>query len=326
MSIDLNKIIAKKNYCIPVKATDLCDTVLKQLKLTVRFWNIKTKRPKSADFRIDDEERYVSARLVSEGKSLTAKNIERMKKEWAKDPISHLAELVESTLDEVPWTVNYIVTEERIDGCTIKTTCKSVLYEKIVRATEFKIIDLQHVKISCEEFLDQIFIGGLGGKEMPEVKEIDKWELLINDVHNRQIHDRLYDMLNGATTCVLLMGWIGTDCLPKLKELKDAGVKIKAITHKPSEYKAPVSRDVQEGYAELTRLIGLSNVSANALLHGRALVVDNKALIGSMDFNAHSLSGEHIEFAIYTEDQNAVRSLRGYFESMFKPLNYGISA
>jgi phosphatidylserine/phosphatidylglycerophosphate/cardiolipin synthase-like enzyme len=116
------------------------------------------------------------------------------------------------------------------------------------------------------------------------------------------------------------MGWVGTDCLPKFKELKTAGITIRAVTHNPNERKAPVDPDIQKSYSELVDILGLENVSVNRLLHGRALIVDNKALIGSMDLNSDSLSGEHIEFAIYTEDVDVVRSLRAYFEKMFKPL------
>jgi phosphatidylserine/phosphatidylglycerophosphate/cardiolipin synthase-like enzyme len=128
-------------------------------------------------------------------------------------------------------------------------------------------------------------------------------------------------MLANATTCILFIGWFGTECIPKLKELKDAGLTIKAITHKPGERKGPAPEEIQKGYAELATLLGLDNLSVNPLVHGRAIVVDNKALAGSMDLNAFSLRGEHAEFAVYTEDPFTVRSLKAYFDKVFKPLN-----
>jgi hypothetical protein len=212
------------------------------------------------------------------------------------------------------------VLEESVVGCIVRATCKPMLYVKIVRHIRHEESDLQNVRIQCEEFLDHVFVGGLGAKEISEKVEVSRFELLINDVNNRQITERIYEMLRDATTCVLLMGWVGTDCLPKFKELKTAGITIRAVTHNPNERKAPVDPDIQKSYSELVDILGLENVSVNRLLHGRALIVDNKALIGSMDLNSDSLSGEHIEFAIYTEDVDVVRSLRAYFEKMFKPL------
>ena len=55
--------------------------------------------------------------------------------------------------------------------------------------------------------------------------------------------------------------------------------------------------------------------------HLRVLLVDNKALVGSMDFNAISLTGTHREFAIYTEIPEIVRSIRNYFDQIFTPLS-----
>jgi phosphatidylserine/phosphatidylglycerophosphate/cardiolipin synthase-like enzyme len=194
------------------------------------------------------------------------------------------------------------------------------MYRKIIRGLTREESDLQEIRLACEEFLDDVFIGGIGGKEMQEVKEVSRWEFLINDTHVRQITERIYEMLSKATTCVLFFGWFGTELIPKLKELKDSGLTIRAITHKPAERKAPAPEEIQKGYAELTALLGLNNISTNSLVHGRAIIVDNKALVGSMDLNAFSLSGEHVEFAIYTEDPSTVRSLRAYFEKIFKPL------
>ena len=55
---------------------------------------------------------------------------------------------------------------------------------------------------------------------------------------------------------------VGLDrSIPKLKELKGAGLTIRAITHNPNERKAPVSEQIQKGYAELVTLLGLNNVT-----------------------------------------------------------------
>jgi hypothetical protein len=67
MSIDLTKIIAKKTYLVPVKATDLCSRVLEQLQIG-RYWKVEAQRPKSTVFRMDWEEQYVAAKRLLKGK------------------------------------------------------------------------------------------------------------------------------------------------------------------------------------------------------------------------------------------------------------------
>ena len=52
-------------------------------------------------------------------------------------------------------------------------------------------------------------------------------------------------------------------------------------------------------------------------IEGRARIVDNKAIIGSIDLDSYSLTGPRIEFAVYTEDVEIVRKLRSYFKQKF---------
>jgi len=319
MSIDLNKLIARKKYFVPLSSSDLWQATLRQLKVG-DLWVVRRWHPRSATFGLDYKEKYVHLALKREAKPITIADIAEKKAEYEKNPEGCWTMIQRSVTNNTPEELHYVISEEKTDGCIVNAICRPILYYKIVRQLNYEISDLQDIRLRCEEFLDEIFIGGLGSKEIEEVKKVTPWELLINDVHTRQIQDRVYEMLKGAITSVFLIGWIGTDCIPKIKELKDAKITVKAITHKPAEFKSPVSQELQKGYTELISLIGLSNVSTNPLLHGRALIVDNKALIGSMDFNAHSLSGEHIEFAIYTEDAVSVRKLRDYFETTFKPL------
>jgi phosphatidylserine/phosphatidylglycerophosphate/cardiolipin synthase-like enzyme len=320
MSIDLTKLIAKRSYLVPIKASDLCDKLLEQLKLDDASWIIDTKHPRSAVLNILWRKKFVVQVLAQEGKLLSEENVAAKEKEFDANVFVNIKAIMEALVGNKAVEVTYIVKEERADGCKIETTCKPLVYLRVVRGFEHLESEEQDAKVRCEEFLDEIFIGGLEGKEIQEVKEVSRWELLINNTHVRQITERIYEMLSKATTCVLFFGWFGTEFVPKFKELKDAGLTIRAITHKPSERKAPVPEELQKGYTELIGLLGLNNVSINPLVHGRAMIVDNKALVGSMDLNAFSVSGEHIEFAIYTEDPSAVRSLRAYFEKIFKPL------
>lgn len=319
MSIDLDKIIARKKYLVPAKSSDVWQATLKQLNVT-DTWGVRRWHPRSVTFGLDYKEKYARFVLAQEGKPRTDENIAVKKAEYETNPVKYQTTMQEATTNHTPEELHYIISEERVDSCIVNAICRPMLYYKIVRELRFGTPDLQDIRLRSEEFLDEIFIGGLGSKEIQEAKTETTWELLVNDARNRQIQDRIYEMLKEATTSVFLMGWIGTDCIPKIKELKDANITVKAITHKPGEFKSPVPQELQKGYTELISLIGLDNVSTNPLLHGRALIVDNKVLVGSMDLNAHSLSGEHIEFAIYTEDAATVRKLRDYFETTFKPL------
>jgi hypothetical protein len=319
MSIDLSKLIARKKYLVPFKSSDIWQSTLKQLNVTDR-WAVRRWHPRSVTFGLNYVEKYPFFMLAQEGKSRTDENTAAKKAEYETNPLKCQTIIQEATTNNTPEELHYIISEEKVDSCTVNAICRPMLYYKIVRELPFGTPDLQDIRLRSEEFLDEIFIGGLGSKEIQEATTEIPWELLVNDARNRQIQDRVYEMLKGATTSVFLMGWIGTDCIPKIKELKDAKITVKAITHKPGEFKSPTPQELQKGYTELTSLIGLDNVSTNPLLHGRALIVDNKVLVGSMDLNAHSLSGEHIEFAVYTEDTATVRKLRDYFETAFKPL------
>jgi len=128
-------------------------------------------------------------------------------------------------------------------------------------------------------------------------------------------------MLDQSTDEVLICGWVGTILLPKLKEIKEKGINICIITHKTTELKGkPGKQDVDRALNELTQSIGKDHISINPECHCRVLVVDNKALIGSMDLNAISLTGTHREIAVYTEDPEIVRTLRNYFKTIFSPL------
>jgi len=319
MAVDLRKIIAKRTYLVPIKTSRLLKRVFKQLNAG-GTWELLRKGARFASFNIDLETQYAFLKLMRKGKERNVINITEKKYEFKKKPFDHINETLQMLLNHVPAEISYLVTEERTDGCIIQTTCKPVLYNKIVREIKYEQPDLQDIRLRGEEFLDDVFIGGLRGKEVQKVKDIVRSELLINELHIREIQERVNEMLGSATSCVLLTGWVGTEILPKIRELKNAGVTIRAVTHKPKEAKFSGVAEVRKGYRELISIIGSENVSVNDSLHGRALIVDNKALIGSMDLNSHSLSGEHIEFAIYTEDVDIVRSIRAYFEKMFKPL------
>jgi len=321
-TIDLSKLTARKKFFIPIKSSALNELIWKQLELDPHAWRISVERPKSGTMSLLWSEEWARMRCIDESKPFTKPNLDEYRAEFEKDMLDKMEEMLNRWMDNVPVEIHFVVVEETSGGCVCEITCFPLVRHKILRnlSVECGEAGLQDARLRCEEFLVDIFVGGLGGKEIAERREVTQWELLINDIDCHHITERVYQMLEQAVGEVSIMGWVGTDCLPKLKELRSKGVTIQAVTHKPSELKSPVPKDIQEGYTNLVKILGKMNVSTNRQLHGRAIVVDNKALIGSMDLNAHSLSGEHKEFAVYTDDVDTVRKLRTYFREIFVPL------
>lgn len=212
-------------------------------------------------------------------------------------------------------------------GCECEGICHSALYEKLAKKLideeEIKNFSIQNSKISSIRFLDNIFIGILGGEVIEEVVKDDLvLKLLMNDSGTREITNIIDKLFNEATTEVLICGWIGTHYIPKLKELKSKGINVKFITHKPGEARGqPWKSEVEEAYRSLCSDFGLDKISNAYNIHGRTIVVDNKALIGTMDLNSSSLTGTHTEFAILTNNPDIVRRMRAIFNTKFEPLS-----
>ena len=242
-------------------------------------------------------------------------------------PLSFFDSL-ETIYNHLPVVIHVFVAHTEEKGCTCSIECFPALYEKMrrkvlkTRPTEF---DIQDAYTTCRRFLKNIFEGGLSATLILEEKKEPlkpTAQLLINDQASRQILDKIEEMLEQATGEVLLCGWIGTLLLPKLKEIKQKGVNIRVVTHKEKELKGkPGHQDVQRAFQELISTIGEDSISIRPECHCRVVVVGNKALIGSTDLNAISLTGAHRELAIYTEDPEIVRNLRKYFNEIFSPLS-----
>lgn len=232
-----------------------------------------------------------------------------------------------SIVSNLPLHIYVSIKKIEENGCLCSVECLPMLYEKLVRFEDFETNDfeIQDAYLTCKRFLGTIFEGGLSALLIAEEKKDllrPIAQLLVNDQASRQILDKIKKMLDQATGEILLCGWIGTILIPKLKELKEKGVNIRVITHKAIELKGQAGKqDVQRAFGELISMIGKDNLSIRPECHCRVVVVDNKALIGSMDLNAISLTGTHRELAIYTEDPEIVRNLRNYFNGFFSPLS-----
>ena len=332
-SIDLERLIVRQKYFVPVKAPELLGRILEELRGTresingIHSWHIYEEHKNCCLYQFSMEYSFVyDETMAKEGTSEYKALVKRKFTEYNEGLPQSFFDQLRTIRYELPATVYVFVVNVEDKGCTCDTECSPTLYKKLSRrllkeATEF---EMQNAYLQCKRFAKSIFEGGLSATLIKEEKReslTPTAQLLINDQADHHILNKIEELLDQATGEVLLCGWIGTLLLPKLKEIKQKGVNIRVITHKAKELKGqPGHQDVQRAFQDLISMIGKENISIRPECHCRVVVVDNKALIGSMDINAISLTGSHREIAIYTEDTEIVRNLRKYFNEIFSPL------
>jgi len=333
--IDLDRLIVRQTYFIPVKSTRLESTIEKELNASsppickVTQWGVAEKHGLNFHFISDmkysflfDETWGINLK-TKEGRKLS----EEKSEEFDRGGIEAFHTKLKKIRPDLPARVYVSVINEEENGCLCTVECFPMLYEKLrcLKGKETEELAIQVAYLESKRFLEMVFESGLSATLVTEEKKLPPQaltQLLINDQGSRQILKKIEPMLDQATNEVLICGWIGTLLLPKLREIKEKGVNIRAITHKATELKGQQGRqDVQRAHRELISMIGKDHISIRPECHCRVVVVDNKALIGSMDLNAISLTGSHRELAIYTEDPEIVRSLRNYFNGIFSPLS-----
>jgi len=325
-SINLSELIARKKFYVPVECSKLHTLLLKQIRLSEELMKSEVKHPRSGSFMLSWNQMWANYVISTKGLSYNKKTYKKLFAEFdakGEEKWDEVDEAVLCRLGNLPWMIDYIITEKENKGCICEASCYPIFYIQLIKKFDIECnqVEVQDARLRCEVFLKEIFVGGLGGKEIVEKVEEGKWELLINDAKCQPITARIYEMLERATGEVLITGWIGTLLLEKIRELKSKGIDVKVITHSAKDAKGqPWAQEIERAYKELITLIGLENISSKPELHGRTIIVDNKAIVGSMDMNAYSLTGPHVEFAIYTEDVETVRQLRSYFKEMFVPL------
>lgn len=206
---------------------------------------------------------------------------------------------VERIFPDRPFEIYVPIKKIEENKCLCKVECLPMFYEKLriledVKTNDFEV---QNAYLTCRRFLETIFEGGLSATLVTEERKKPlepSTQLLINDQTSHGILSKIEKVLDEATSEVLFCGWVGTFLLPKLKEIKEKGLDIRIITHQSSELKGkPGKQDVERTFSELISMVGEDHISIRPECHCRVLVVDNKALIGSMDFNATSLTGTH---------------------------------
>ena len=274
-------------------------------------------------FSVNPRFAYIQSRC----KKFSDKEINKISKEWLEVETGTRVTAVFAPLRSCnPWEFYVTVRKQDEKGCEIEVECFPVLYRQISQLGKKDVeeVEVQDAYITCERFLRTIFVGGLSGTIISEGKMAipqPTIEFLINDPFSRQITEKLETLLENATTEVLIFGYMGTIFLDKLQQLKRKNVLIKLITGNIKGIRQDLMRKEKEkAMQELISIIGKTNISAKPEFHGRAIIVDNKAIVGSMDLDSYSLTGTRIEFAVYTEDPDIVRNLRKYFNQVFRPL------
>lgn len=327
--IDLDRLVVRKSYFVPIPLNDLKDAIIRELDASDppiykhHAWFIRQEHKKCLTF-----ERwygYLHIREESIGKR-TREVVEKIAKEYDAKVSEFFYKVLTNYAGAELDSLFVYITSTEANGCYINVECLPILYRQVRQVhKEAEEYEIQDAYLTCERLVRFIFEGGLSStlvtEEQRKVLEPET-VLLVNDSFTRQITERIDVMMTNATGEILILGWVGTYFINKLREMKRKGIKIRVITHKPKELKKdrPLSQEISKGYKELIQIAGLEYISIRPDLHGRAIIVDSKALVGSMDLNSYSLGGSHIEFAVYTEDPEIVRRLRRHFDHMFVPL------
>ena len=334
-TIDMERLIAKQTYFISIESSKLKTAILNELRASAPEigglypWNLVEEHKLSFRFLCNVKYWFIYDSIW--GMNLNTEKCKKLIEKKLKEfnarprPKAYLSE-VERIFPNAPFEIYISIKKIEENGCLCKVECSPILYEKlrVLKDIETNDFEIQNAYLTCKRFSETIFEDGLSASlVIEEKKEFLKptTQLLINDEISRQILNKIEKILDEATGEILFCGWMGTILLPKLKEMKAKGIDIRIITHKAIELKGkPGRQDVERASHELVSMIGKDHISIEPGCHCRVLIVDNKALIGSMDFNSISLAGTHREIAIYTEDPEIVRTLRNYFNEIFSPL------
>lgn len=331
----MERLIARQTYFIPITSENLCKAIFNELISNAKTiagyapWVIREERKSSFYFEYDVI--YKSLHTATWGLSQKTPEFEKAVKDvknfFKEDGAKAFAKGITIAVPSLPYDIYVHIKKREENGCLCKVECLPVLYKQLryIRDLAPNDVAIQDAYLTCKRFLENIFEGGLSATLVLEEKKKDishpKTQLIINDETSHQILEKIKEMLDQATCEVLFCGWVGTIILPRLRELKEKGIGIRIITHQSSELKGkPGKKEVERAFSELISIIGQENISRRPECHFRVLVVDNKALVGSMDLNSISLTGAHREIAIYTEDIEIVRTLRQYLNEIFIPL------
>jgi hypothetical protein len=331
-SLDLNRLRTMRSFFVPIERGKLKNAILKVLfEIDKPHYGMETWTVNEHGNSIQFSRNFVHTYVLLEGEThKDSETAEKFKEKFLKMPAAEMLSWINNNIrPNLPEDLYITVLSADEKGCYLEVECVPILYGKISssKSRDFDEIAVQDANIKCDRFLRIIFIGGLSGTLLSDLKECvtpSETTFLLNDVSDvtkRQITEKVDQMLCNATGDVLIFGYVGTIFLKRLHELKEKGVKIRIITGSVKGIRNDIMRrEKEQAFSELISIVGKDQISTNAAFHGRAIIVDNKALVGTMDLDSYSLTGTRIEFAIYTENPEIVRCLRNYFNRIFTPL------
>lgn len=326
-TVDLERLRVMQSYFVPVRREEIAERIFKEISKSLPpvygmdAWDTD-ERENCIHFGLCLDYFYVLSKCQS---NVSREQLRKLREDYGKliPQDSLKAMKIARAGQPSDLYVNIVGCEN--NGCKIDVECNPILYRWISQLYETNVneVQTQEAAISCERFLRTVFVGGMSGTPLAEKKTAPHkggTEFLINDVSLRQIYEKLKEMLDNATTEILVFGYIGTIFVKNLQELKQKGVKIKVITGNIKSIRQDdMKKEKEKAMEQLVLTIGKRNISSKPDFHGRAVIVDNRALVGSMDLDSYSMTGARMEFATYTEDPETVRTLRNYFERIFEP-------
>jgi len=329
--LDLSNSIVKKKYLVNGSKEDIF------AKIDSFFLQTSYR---SSDFIIFDQGEYLRDYLFSLENTFIHMNIDhsiygderkneidKLSKRFFKNLGNNSDDALKSLRGCEPFRIRVILEDTNLESVKILNVIyHSILYSQLskqmIKESDVTEFMLQEAYEEGSQYLDKIFIGLLQGKEYLKRNILETNTLLItNDSYSRDITKKIKYLFSFAKNEVLIVGWIGTELLNELKLLKDREVNVKIITHKPNEAKdQPWKAEIEKAYKEIVNLFTIKNICIIPSFHTRFLVVDDSAIIGSMDLNSSSLNGTHTEIAIFTEDPDIVDKLKTEFSRNFIPL------
>lgn len=334
--MDLTRLFGEKTYRVNLPPDKVFEEIRNNLRpnsvvesiVGCEQWLAPDKAKGSISYMLNPQYSYLVKFLspFTDTRGIESKRkFEELSKKYHQNGDEIAAKEILNLRHEIPESLDIFVSNATVSSCVCHALCMPAIYTKIskrmVSINDLDEFTVQNAHFTSLRFLDQIFIGALNGEPIEEIPTLPQARLVTNASLTRDITNLVDDLLQKATGEVLICGWIGTRCVPKLRELVSKGVKVRIITHQPSDAKNQPFRDeVHEAFNLLCSYVGKENICADDNMHGRTIIVDNKALIGSMDLTSSSLTGPHTEFAIYTEQPESVLELRNLFNARFKPI------
>ncbi len=329
--MDSMALKAERKYHIDFSVSELFKRVNKILNPTNRYngtfrWQLLDKGDNYRLYTLNPKWHFLINSMVDLNDITKIKSDQKKYDDFSMQKLTtYLHDFLASLRYNVPFCLRLMIINSTGSDAVIIAECFSVMYEmidrNIAKPKDFQDFEKVTCKYECEKFLDRIFLSERNGKIIIE-KNNQKFEdkLFVNN-GCREITPLIDSLLTNATGEILICGWIGTQFIPQMIKLINDGIKIRLITHQPSEAKnQPWRSEIQKAFQQLCDNLGKENICVDPTMHGRILIVDNKAIVGSMDLTSASLIGPHTEFAIYTERPEIVKRLRRIFNFTFKPM------